>query len=328
MARSASSLAWHARLAAGEAPSTLGLGEAELRLLRGFVAVVEAGGLSAAALVLGVDLSTVSRQLRELEQVLGVRLARRGREGFVLTPEGAQVYALARQALGQLQSLGQALAEVGRPPPPCLRLGLLDAVLDTGPLWPAGRRSLPQALAACVVALPGLQLQLRTLRPQEIERAVLAGELDAGLAVERPRWPAGLEAHPLYDEPSSLYVGPGHPWCAAPPPPPTAPVLAPLPGLALVTDPFFDTSPGARLLPEAARATPTRADSMEGVALLVATGCFAGFLPDHVVAAQPALAGLRPLWPAQFSYRQTMMLLCRRGKAAAPLRVLLRALQG
>ena len=82
MARLTSSVALRADFGGGALPGLDSLGERELRLLRSFAVVVSAGGLSPAAATLGVDLSTVSRQLRETEAWLGVALARRGRGGF------------------------------------------------------------------------------------------------------------------------------------------------------------------------------------------------------------------------------------------------------
>ncbi len=67
-----------------------------LRLITTFLAVAEHGNLSAAARVLGSTQPTVSRQLRDLEALLGTRLAARTTHRFHLTPEGAE---LQRQAM-------------------------------------------------------------------------------------------------------------------------------------------------------------------------------------------------------------------------------------
>ena len=64
----------------------------DVRLLRVYRAVVEAGGISAAELELNIGRSTISRHLKDLEERLGVVLCRRGRSGFALTGEGEQIY--------------------------------------------------------------------------------------------------------------------------------------------------------------------------------------------------------------------------------------------
>ena len=63
-----------------EAPLPGQIGDADLRLLRVFKAVADCGGLAAAERELGIALSTISRHLKDLEQRLGLTLARRGRK--------------------------------------------------------------------------------------------------------------------------------------------------------------------------------------------------------------------------------------------------------
>ncbi len=312
----ASSLEPRARFAGDAARGLAPVDEAELRQLRLFCVVVAAGGFTAATAELQADLSTVSRQFKELEARVGTPLARRGRGGFALTPAGEQLHAVAQRLLASLQAFRDDVSRVGRVSRPVLRLGLVDALLTA----PASR--LPAALAACADALPGLSFQLVTLRPIEIERRILAGELDAGiLAAHTPA--AGLQQQRLYAEPNSLFVAPGHPWYARDD---AGLTLASLSEIDCVVDPYsVDLPPPAQA---GALRGATRADSIEGVALLVASGRFAGFLPDHLVAALAPLARLRRVKPALFSYQQDIVLTCRRGKADAALRLLLRHVRG
>ena len=58
------------------------LGESDIRLLRVFVALVEAGGLARAQGSLNLSLSTMSGYLTQLETRLGANLCVRGRRGF------------------------------------------------------------------------------------------------------------------------------------------------------------------------------------------------------------------------------------------------------
>jgi DNA-binding transcriptional LysR family regulator len=300
---------------AGEAARGLAdVGDAELRQLRVFCVVVAAGGFSAATAELQADLSTVSRQFKELETRLGVRLATRGRGGFALTPAGLQLQPVAQRLLAALASYREGLARLGQAAAPQLRLGIVDALLTAPGL------GLPAALAQCVDALPGLHVQLTSLRPVEIERRILAGELDAGILAAHPG-AAGLQQVRLCAEASSVYGAPSHPWHSRADGSFRAEDLA---TAALVVDPYSVDLPAAvrRLLP----AQTSRADSIEGVALLVRSGRFAGFLPDHLAAALAPQGTLRAVAPALFSHTQDIMLTCRRGNADAPLRTLLRAL--
>jgi DNA-binding transcriptional LysR family regulator len=67
-----------------------------------FVAVVEAGGFSAASRRLAMPLATVSRKVSELEDQLGVRLLNRSTRQVTLTESGEQFFAACRRILDDL----------------------------------------------------------------------------------------------------------------------------------------------------------------------------------------------------------------------------------
>lgn len=74
-----------------------------------FVLTAEAGSISEAARRTGVPLPTLSRQLRKLEDGLGVRLLDRGPRGLSLTAAGDQLVADAQPALAALAEAEQRL---------------------------------------------------------------------------------------------------------------------------------------------------------------------------------------------------------------------------
>lgn len=67
-----------------------------------FVQAAEAGSISEAARRTGIPLPTLSRQLRRLEDELGLRLLERGPRGLALTPAGDQLVSDAQPALASL----------------------------------------------------------------------------------------------------------------------------------------------------------------------------------------------------------------------------------
>ena len=85
------------------------LSDIDLRLLRIFVSVVDAGGFSLATAKLNVAESTISQHMTDLEKRLGMRLCERGRAGFRLTADGEQVY----KATIDLPGHGLYLANAG-----------------------------------------------------------------------------------------------------------------------------------------------------------------------------------------------------------------------
>lgn len=77
----------------------------DLRHLRTFVAVADEGTVSQAALRLHIAQPALSRQIRDLEEELGVQLFERVRRRLVLTGEGEQLLGDCRAVLGAIHSL-------------------------------------------------------------------------------------------------------------------------------------------------------------------------------------------------------------------------------
>src|SRR5258705_2180985 len=81
----------------------------DLNATRMFVAVVQAGSLSAAATRLGTPLATLSRRMRDLERHLGVQLLDRSARGTKLTDAGARLYEHASRGIEALLEAEQAV---------------------------------------------------------------------------------------------------------------------------------------------------------------------------------------------------------------------------
>lgn len=81
----------------------------DLNAVRMFVAVVQAGSISASVERLGVPLPTVSRRIRELERELKVQLLERSARGIRLTDAGTRLYEYASRGIETLAEAEQAL---------------------------------------------------------------------------------------------------------------------------------------------------------------------------------------------------------------------------
>jgi DNA-binding transcriptional LysR family regulator len=81
----------------------------DLNAIRMFVAVVQAGSLSAAAIRLGTPLPTLSRRIRDLERQLKVQLLARSARGTKLTDAGTRLYELASRGIDALLEAEQAV---------------------------------------------------------------------------------------------------------------------------------------------------------------------------------------------------------------------------
>jgi DNA-binding transcriptional LysR family regulator len=96
----------------------------DIRRFTAFVMIADLGGISAAASRLSYAQSTVSMQLRSLEEELGVRLVERTPGGSRLTDAGQRLLPYAREALHLAEQMRQAVHPVGT----VLRIGALESL--------------------------------------------------------------------------------------------------------------------------------------------------------------------------------------------------------
>jgi DNA-binding transcriptional LysR family regulator len=149
----------------------------ELRELRAFVAVVEEGGLSAAARRLHVSQPALSQTVGGLERRLGVKLLVRGSTGAHATEAGTALLAEARAVLARHDQALRVMARYAGPGGGALRIGI-PLELPSGLLDPA--------LAELSEAHPDTRVQARHLSTAEQLAALRSGDLDLGFLRERP----------------------------------------------------------------------------------------------------------------------------------------------
>jgi DNA-binding transcriptional LysR family regulator len=149
----------------------------ELREMRVFIGVVEAGSFSAAARELEVSQSAVSQTISLLEHRLGGLLLVRNRAGVHPTAAGSALLGEARAVLDRHDRALNALARKFGGQERVLRLGL---ALDLPP------DLLTEPFAAVAAAFPSTRVTVCHV-PQAIQEAELrSGELDVGLLRGRP----------------------------------------------------------------------------------------------------------------------------------------------
>lgn len=184
------------------------IGDADLRLMRVFRTVIECGGLSSAETELGVGCSTISRQIKDLETRLGLRLCHRGRSGFSLTQSGRTVLGYIDQLLKSVDDFATNIAGMSNRLVGRMEIGLMDcSVADQA-------NPLLRAIKDCRKDAPGLTVNLTVGTPGEIERGVLEGRLHLGIVPDYHRAP-GIQFHHLYDEAVGLFCGGDHPLALA-----------------------------------------------------------------------------------------------------------------
>jgi len=174
----------------------------KLNQLRDLVAIVEHGGLRAAARRLGVAQPLLTRSVRGLEKELGTPLFERQARGMVLTPLGRLFHERARgmvnelrrarDELAQAQGSGAGTVIAGLSIMP--HMGLLPRAL------PAFRRRYPQVYLQLIEGLfPDLESQLRS------------GAIDFYLGAAPGTVPAGFIVEPLFSNTRAVVCRKGHP---------------------------------------------------------------------------------------------------------------------
>lgn len=118
----------------------------DLSALRGFRAVLREGSFSAAALVLRVPKSTLSKRIADLETRLGVRLIERTTRTLRPTQEGELLAARADRLLLEADDIRRALGESGSTPRGHLRLAVPQVIgnLLIGPIAASFRAAHPE----------------------------------------------------------------------------------------------------------------------------------------------------------------------------------------
>jgi DNA-binding transcriptional LysR family regulator len=171
----------------------------DLADLRIFRAVAREGGITRAAEHLHRVQSNVTTRIRQLEEDLGVQLFIRSGKRLHLAPAGQVLLDYADRLLDLAQQARDAVQDVT--PRGLFRLGAMESTAAV---------RLPAPLSEYHRRYPGVTLELRTGNPQQLATAILAGELDAGLAAE-PIADAPFEKLPIYDEELVIVAAAGHP---------------------------------------------------------------------------------------------------------------------
>lgn len=143
------------------------------RQLEYFLALAEVGHFGAAARRCNVSQPTLSAQFKLLEDQLGVSLIDRGGGIAALTPAGAALVPLARQAIETLDEI-VAVASVRR--------GGLGGLIRLGVAPTFGPYFMPHLLPHLKQKYPDLDIYIREERPILLSRELQSGGLDCVLA--------------------------------------------------------------------------------------------------------------------------------------------------
>src|ERR1700704_4774906 len=173
----------------------------ELRHLRYFVAIAEAGSLTVAAVrKLHTSQPSLSRQIRDLEDEVGARLLTRRARGIELTPAGRAFLDHARSVLSQVEAAGEAARRTARPPRPCFTMGFL-----TG----HELRWMPEAMRILRDELPSIDVTISSQYSPMLADGLAKGTIDAAF-LRREKGVPGLAFRLLVKEPLIVILPSDH----------------------------------------------------------------------------------------------------------------------
>jgi LysR family hca operon transcriptional activator len=145
--------------------------EIELRHLRYFVAVADAGSLTVAAQrKLFTSQPSLSRQIRDLEGEVGAQLLTRSARGIELTPAGRAFLDQARSVLSQVKAAADAARGIAHPKKPCFVMGFLTNHELT---W------MPEAFRILRDELPNIDVMISSQYSPPLANALAKGTVDA-----------------------------------------------------------------------------------------------------------------------------------------------------
>lgn len=160
----------------------------ELRQLKYFVEVGRLGSFSLASKSLFITQSTISQQIRKLEEELGVELLTRDTRHVTFSDYGEQFYPCAVQVLEEAKAGAERIRDVKD-----LKVGRLSvgATYSFGPL-------LKQTVLDYYRLYPHIRLDLLITSKEDLQQKLLDRELDVALTYKSPLGEDHIESHLLF----------------------------------------------------------------------------------------------------------------------------------
>ena len=171
-----------------------------LQELKYLVALADHGHFGRAAEACFITQSTLSTQIKKLEDFLGVTLFDRSLKRVNPTPIGREILQAARNIVEEAERIREVARHAQDPMARTIHLGVIPTL---GPYY------LPHALTLAQKKHPGLRLLLREEMTPQILDHLQDGKLDAGL-LALPVHDDNLKIEPLFHEPFFAALPAGH----------------------------------------------------------------------------------------------------------------------
>jgi len=179
-----------------------------LRQIHYFVAAAEAGKVVAAASAVGISPSAITEAIQELEETVGTPLVTRHRDGIKVTYDG---YVFLQHCRNILSALTAATSAVGQHRP------RVAGPLSIGVTITVAGYFLAAPLARFRRSFPDVEVTIKELGRDEIEKRLAQGQLDIGIVlVSNLEHRDDLGTETLARSRRRLWTATGHPLLAKP----------------------------------------------------------------------------------------------------------------
>jgi len=263
------------------------MADMDLRTLATFRTAARTLSFTRTAELLNYAQSSITAQMKTLEQDLGMALFERVGNRIELTGPGQTFLEYAERMLNLMEEARGALK------------GGAEGVVRFTAAETLCAYRLPEVLNAFSVRHPQVRLQFMPMPVREFKRQLLEGTLGAAFVLEQPFSHAGLALLRLRDEPVGIYAAPGHRLAAAP----AVTALDLLGEQCLLTDSgcsYRNQFEHALIAAGAHPATRLEFQSIEAIKRCVALGMGIAPLPDVAAAAERRAGSLvRLAWTDQ-----------------------------
>jgi len=278
-----------------------------LRQLQYAVAVAEVLSFRRAAERCHVSQPSLSAQLAQLEDALGVRLFERDNRKVLVTPAGRDLVVRARRLLVEADDVVLAAKRAGDPLTGTLRIGVIPTISPY---------LLPSATPRVRKRFPALTVAWMEDKTEPLTKSLRAGDLDAVLlALESDIGDVDREV--VAKDPFVLVAPPRHPLMGVKAPATPGDLRG---ASVLLLDEGHCFRDQALELCSTARARETelRATSLSTLVQMVAGGAGATLLPALAVPAETGRSALRARPFASPAPHRTLALVWRKGSPLAP----------
>lgn len=275
------------------------IGTVDVKLLRVFVAVVQAGGFTAAQSRLNVSQPTISVQMANLEARLGIRLCDRGRKRFALTTQGERVYNETIILFRALERFNYSVGDVSEELLGELRIGLADASISNPNL------NFQEALATFKRVAPKVHIELQIGSPADLEHGLINRSIDIAVGPLRKQREE-LRYDAITKERNFIYCAKPHPFFERPEDSIQAEDLE---NMDFVSRDYLKDWINPINVEYKFSASVWH---MEAALILIRTGRFLGYLPEHFARRWVENGTLRAILPDLTVFESQFLIATRR----------------